>query len=53
VVGFGISGPEQARAMKGLAEGFIVGSALVRAGAAGVPAVRDLAAQIRAALEDG
>lgn len=53
VVGFGISGPEQARAMSGLAEGFIVGSALVRAGAGGVDAVRDLAAQIRGALGDG
>lgn len=53
VVGFGISGPEQARAMSGLAEGFIVGSALVRAGAGGVDAVRDLAAQIRGALDEG
>lgn len=53
VVGFGISGPEQARAMNGLAEGFIVGSALVRAGADGVDAVRDLAARIRGALQEG
>ncbi len=53
VVGFGISGPEQARAMNGLAEGFIVGSALVRAGAEGVGAVRALAAQIRGALGEG
>ena len=52
VVGFGISGPEQARAMSGLAEGFIVGSALVRAGAEGMDAVRELAAQIRGALGD-
>ncbi|MEW6578587.1 MAG: tryptophan synthase subunit alpha [Chloroflexota bacterium] len=50
VVGFGISEPEQARAMNGLAEGFIVGSALVRAGAEGVGAVRDLAGRIRAAI---
>ena len=53
VVGFGISGPEQARAINGLAEGFIVGSALVRAGAGGVDAVRDLAGRIRGALGEG
>jgi tryptophan synthase alpha chain len=50
VVGFGISQPEQARAMNGLTDGFIVGSALVRAGATGTEAVRDLAARLRAAL---
>lgn len=51
VVGFGISRPDQARAMNGLVEGFIVGSALVRAGGEGVDAVRDLAASLRAALD--
>ena len=36
VLGFGISRPEQARIMNGLVDGFIVGSALVRAGGSGV-----------------
>ncbi|MBN2303419.1 MAG: tryptophan synthase subunit alpha [Anaerolineae bacterium] len=51
VLGFGISQPEQARAMNGLVDGFIVGSALVRAGADGPGAVGVLAAQLRAALD--
>ncbi|MBN1680762.1 MAG: tryptophan synthase subunit alpha [Anaerolineae bacterium] len=51
VVGFGISQPEQARKMNDLADGFIVGSALVKAGKTGVSAVRDLAAQLRRALD--
>ena len=51
VVGFGISQPAQARAMNDLAEGFIVGSALVKAGAQGVGAVRELAARLRGAQE--
>ncbi|MBI5958264.1 MAG: tryptophan synthase subunit alpha [Chloroflexi bacterium] len=50
VVGFGISQPEQARAMDGLTDGFIVGSALVKAGAAGTDAVRDLVARLRGVL---
>lgn len=50
VVGFGISRPEQARAMNGLVDGFIVGSALVKAAQGGVEAVRALAADLRAAL---
>lgn len=51
VMGFGISTPEQARAMNGLVEGFIVGSALVKAGKDGVEAVRLLAARLRNALD--
>lgn len=51
VLGFGISQPAQARMMNGLVDGFIVGSALVRAGSQGVDAVRDLAARLRAALD--
>lgn len=50
VMGFGISKPEQARRMSDLVDGFIVGSALVRAGKDGVEAVRELAASLRAAL---
>ncbi len=50
VLGFGISTPDHARQMNGLVEGFIVGSALVRAGAQGVDAVRALAQSLRAAL---
>ena len=51
VMGFGISTPEQARMMNGLVEGFIVGSALVKAGKDGVEAVRALAASLRNALD--
>lgn len=50
VLGFGISQPEQARMMNGLVDGFIVGSALVRAGGAGVDSARELAARLRRAL---
>ena len=50
VLGFGISQPEQARRMTGLVDGFIVGSALVKAGAYGVESVRDLASRLRRAL---
>jgi tryptophan synthase alpha chain len=49
-VGFGISRPDQARRVSDLTDGFIVGSALVRAGGAGVEAVRDLAKSLRDAL---
>lgn len=51
VMGFGISTPEQARMMNGLLDGFIVGSALVRAGKQGTEAVRALAASLRDALD--
>jgi tryptophan synthase alpha chain len=51
VLGFGISQPQHARAMNGLVDGFIVGSALVKAGGEGVAAVRELAASLRAALD--
>ncbi|MBC8099865.1 MAG: tryptophan synthase subunit alpha [Armatimonadetes bacterium] len=53
VMGFGISTPEHARVMHGLVNGFIVGSALVKAGAAGgeagTQAVRALTASLRQA----
>jgi tryptophan synthase alpha chain len=50
-VGFGISRPEQARMMNDLTDGFIVGSALVKAGGSGVEAARALAASLRSALD--
>ncbi|PJF41160.1 MAG: tryptophan synthase subunit alpha [Phototrophicales bacterium] len=51
VMGFGISTPEQARRMNDLVDGFIVGSALVKAGQNGANAVHDLAARLRNALD--
>jgi tryptophan synthase alpha chain len=51
VLGFGISTPDHARMMIGLVDGFIVGSALVRAANDGVEGVRTLAASLRGALD--
>lgn len=51
VMGFGISTPEQARSVGALVDGFIVGSALVRAGKDGVEPVRALAGSIRRGLD--
>lgn len=51
VLGFGIGTPEQARAVGKIVDGFIVGSALVKAGAEGVDTVRELAAGMRKALD--
>ncbi len=47
VLGFGISQPEHVRQINPLVDGFIVGSALVRAGQNGVEAVRDLTRMLR------
>ena len=50
-VGFGISRPEQAAALRGLADGIVVGSALVAAHhQGGVPAAAELVRGLRAAL---
>ncbi|MCA9883525.1 MAG: tryptophan synthase subunit alpha [Anaerolineae bacterium] len=50
VLGFGISTPEHARMMNSLVDGFIVGSAMVRAAKEGVDAVGKLAAELRNSL---
>ncbi len=50
VMGFGISTPDHARQVSRLTDGFIVGSALVRAGGEGVEAARELAASMIQAI---
>jgi tryptophan synthase alpha chain len=51
-VGFGISRPEQARALRGVADGIVIGSALVAAHhEGGVRAAADLVRGLRAALD--
>ena len=52
VLGFGISTPEHAREVSSLTDGFIVGSALVRAGAESVESARELAASMVAAIRE-
>jgi len=52
VLGFGISTPDHARQVSELTDGFIVGSALVRAGKESVDAVRTLAQSLRLALDE-
>ncbi len=49
-VGFGVSTAEQARALAGLADGVIVGSAVVERAMQGPAALREFAAGLRAAL---
>ncbi len=50
-VGFGISGPDQARTVAGLADGVIVGSRVVRAaGEGGAGAVEEVVGELAAAL---
>lgn len=49
VLGFGISTPEHVRQLHGLVNGYIVGSALVKAGKEGTDSVRNLAKSLRQA----
>ncbi len=49
--GFGISAPEQARAVGELADGVVVGSRAVEAAEQGADALRDYVASLRAALD--
>lgn len=51
-VGFGISRPEQARAVAALADGVVIGSAIVRAADESVDAALRLAASLRSAIDD-
>ena len=50
VLGFGISTPEHARQVNELTDGFIIGSAMVRAGGESLTAVRRLSESICAAI---
>jgi len=52
-VGFGISGPEQAAAVAKLADGVVVGSAVVRAAETSVDAAVTLVREMRAAIDGG
>ena len=52
-VGFGISNAAQARRIGALADGIVVGSAIVRAAGESVAAAADLASGLRAALDEG
>lgn len=51
-VGFGISTPDQARRIGALADGIVVGSAIVRAAGQGIDQAAALAASLRAALDE-
>lgn len=50
-VGFGVSGPEQAAAVARIADGVVVGSAIVRAAGESVARAASLAASLRAAID--
>ncbi|MEP6493590.1 MAG: tryptophan synthase subunit alpha [bacterium] len=50
-VGFGVSGPEQAAAVARIADGVVVGSAIVKAAGESVAAALTLTASLRAAID--
>lgn len=50
-VGFGVSRPEQAAAVAGIADGVVVGSAIVRAAGQSIEQAVSLAASLRAAID--
>ena len=50
-VGFGVSRPEHARAVAALADGVVVGSAIVKAAGEGVDQAVALAAALRTAMD--
>ena len=50
-VGFGVSRPEQARAVAELADGVVVGSAIVRAADENIPSAITLTSSLRAAID--
>jgi tryptophan synthase alpha chain len=51
-VGFGIATPAQARAVAGLADGVVVGSAVVRAAGEGVEQAAALIRSLRTAIDE-
>jgi tryptophan synthase alpha chain len=50
-VGFGVSRPEQARRISALADGIVVGSAIVRAAGESIDAAAQLTHELRRALD--
>ncbi|MDO8500345.1 MAG: tryptophan synthase subunit alpha [Gemmatimonadaceae bacterium] len=51
-IGFGVSGPEQARTVAGIADGVIVGSALVKAAGESIDRALELTRTLRHALDN-
>jgi tryptophan synthase alpha subunit len=51
-VGFGISTPELAHSVGGLADGVVVGSRAVEVAESGAEALRSFVASLRAAIDD-
>jgi tryptophan synthase alpha chain len=51
-VGFGISGPEHAKVIGRLADGIVVGSAIVKAADSSIEKAADLVAGLRRALDE-
>ena len=51
VLGFGIKTPDHARAIESLVDGFIIGTAMVNAGEAGIDTVRNLSRSVVNAIK--